>query len=118
MTRRGTRLETIIGQVPPLARMPSGCRFAARCPQAVAICHETRPRGLIWGGQRVRCHLQPAPHFPLPRQGRGVGGEGQRRFSKHDAFQSVAVFLSPTPPANGRGESTPKEGGKKHCLGG
>ena len=72
MTRRGTRLETIIGQVPPLARMPSGCRFAARCPQAVAICHETSPAWVeLGGGQRVRCHLQPAPHSPLPPAGEG-----------------------------------------------
>ena len=81
MTRRGTRLETIVGQVPPLARMPSGCRFAARCPLAVAICHETSPAWVdLGGGQRVRCHLHPALHSPLPI--RGEGSPRQRRTGK------------------------------------
>lgn len=33
-----TRLNTIEGQVPTLANMPSGCRFKNRCPQAEDDC--------------------------------------------------------------------------------
>jgi len=62
LARRGGRLETIAGQVPSLATMPSGCRFAARCPQAWSRCREEWPQ---WheatSGHRVRCHLLEEP---------------------------------------------------------
>jgi peptide/nickel transport system ATP-binding protein len=40
---RGTRLATIAGRVPELHRMPAGCAFADRCPQADAACREAVP---------------------------------------------------------------------------
>ncbi len=62
LARRGGRLETIPGQVPPLAAMPSGCRFAARCPHAWQRCRDEAP---AWHapapGHRVRCHLLETP---------------------------------------------------------
>ncbi|MDR1276673.1 MAG: dipeptide ABC transporter ATP-binding protein [Candidatus Accumulibacter sp.] len=52
-----SRLETIPGQVPPLARMPKGCRFAARCSFASEICREVPPEWTVKAsGCRVRCH--------------------------------------------------------------
>jgi peptide/nickel transport system ATP-binding protein len=36
-------LSTIPGQVPSIAAMPAGCRFAPRCPLRVAICSERDP---------------------------------------------------------------------------
>ena len=61
-TRRGARLETIAGQVPPLHSMPAGCRFAARCPHAWARCREESPGWSDCGdGHRVRCHLLDEP---------------------------------------------------------
>jgi peptide/nickel transport system ATP-binding protein len=36
-------LHTIPGTVPPINRMPHGCRFAARCALALGICRETNP---------------------------------------------------------------------------
>ncbi len=57
--RRGGELATIPGQVPALANMPSGCRFAARCPQAMAVCREQSPAWReIATGHVVRCHWQ------------------------------------------------------------
>ena len=57
LSRRGGRLETIAGQVPPLAAMPTGCRFAERCPQAFARCRVESPGWSDCGdGHRVRCH--------------------------------------------------------------
>ncbi len=57
MTRRHARLETIVGQVPPLHSMPPGCRFAARCPQAWERCRNESPAWTDQGhGHRVRCH--------------------------------------------------------------
>src|SRR5574343_1590539 len=38
ISRRGLRLTTIPGQVPALAAMPAGCRFADRCPHVMAVC--------------------------------------------------------------------------------
>ena len=40
---RGRRLAAIDGQVPQPGRMPKGCRFAPRCPFAVARCREESP---------------------------------------------------------------------------
>ncbi len=36
-------LHTIRGAVPPINRMPAGCRFAARCDLARDICRERNP---------------------------------------------------------------------------
>ena len=38
-----TRLEAIPGQVPDLARLPSGCAFRDRCPDAIDACADVRP---------------------------------------------------------------------------
>jgi peptide/nickel transport system ATP-binding protein len=57
LTRRGGRLETIAGQVPALAAMPTGCRFAERCPHAWERCRAEAPAWSDLGqGHRVRCH--------------------------------------------------------------
>jgi peptide/nickel transport system ATP-binding protein len=59
VSRRGTALTTIPGQVPSLAAMPAGCRFAERCPQVMPVCRESSP---AWReatpGHAVRCHWQ------------------------------------------------------------
>lgn len=59
ISRRGVRLTTIPGQVPPLAAMPAGCRFADRCQHVMPVCREQAPpwRELA-GGHAVRCHWQ------------------------------------------------------------
>lgn len=36
----GEDLQTITGQVPNLAALPTGCTFRERCPQAMALCVE------------------------------------------------------------------------------
>ncbi len=50
------RLATIPGQVPRLDGTFTGCRFAPRCPYAVARCREESPGWQSFGTQRVRCH--------------------------------------------------------------
>ena len=40
---REGRLATINGRVPTPAEMPTGCRFASRCPFVIAACREARP---------------------------------------------------------------------------
>jgi peptide/nickel transport system ATP-binding protein len=71
LARRGGRLETIPGQVPPLSQMPHACRFAARCPHAWELCRQEAPQWRqVAVGHRVRCHLDggqgasPAPAAP------------------------------------------------------
>lgn len=46
------RLPTIPGTVPPLDRLPPGCRFAGRCPVELPHCATTRP-ALV---DQVACH--------------------------------------------------------------
>ncbi|MBN8762976.1 MAG: ABC transporter ATP-binding protein [Thiobacillus sp. 63-78] len=55
-TGDGGRLATIAGQVPRLDAPLPGCRFAPRCPFAIARCREESPGWRELGGMRVRCH--------------------------------------------------------------
>ncbi|SFO18541.1 peptide/nickel transport system ATP-binding protein [Nitrosospira briensis] len=56
--RQGLRLAAISGNVPPLSREFSGCRFADRCDHAWELCHEVAPGWTsLAGEQQVRCHL-------------------------------------------------------------
>ncbi|QUL52970.1 ABC transporter ATP-binding protein [Paenibacillus tritici] len=53
------RLSSIPGQVPNPANLPSGCRFAPRCPVAVDRCREQLPELLeVQPGHICRCILQ------------------------------------------------------------
>jgi peptide/nickel transport system ATP-binding protein len=54
------RLTTIPGQVPRLDEPMRGCRFAPRCPYALARCRMESPGWQELKGQRVRCHLAGA----------------------------------------------------------
>jgi len=56
----GGRLTTISGQVPKPDQPMRGCRFASRCPHAVARCREESPDWQERNGQLVRCHLAGA----------------------------------------------------------
>jgi peptide/nickel transport system permease protein len=52
-----THLLGIPGAPPDLLRPPAGCRFAPRCPHAMAVCHAAEPRLLDIDGDLVRCVL-------------------------------------------------------------
>jgi peptide/nickel transport system ATP-binding protein len=55
---RKTRLEAIAGVVPSLLNPPHGCRFAARCRYATAVCREAEPPlREIEPGHKVACVL-------------------------------------------------------------
>jgi peptide/nickel transport system ATP-binding protein len=53
-------LDVIPGSPPDLRTPPPGCRFAPRCPMAMAICSEVVPPEVTFEGVRVACHLYPA----------------------------------------------------------
>lgn len=56
-----TRLRTIPGQPPSLAKQPPGCPFAPRCPAAQGPCHVSMPDMSVGRDKRHRF----ACHFPL-----------------------------------------------------
>ena len=67
VSRRGTLLTTIPGQVPSLAAMPAGCRFADRCAQVMPVCRERSPEWRETSvGHGVRCHWQSTPAETAP----------------------------------------------------
>jgi peptide/nickel transport system ATP-binding protein len=58
------RREGIAGRPPRLLDPPPGCRFAARCPQKMAVCERVDPPVQeLTPGHWVACHLHgmPAP---------------------------------------------------------
>ncbi|WP_394155707.1 ABC transporter ATP-binding protein [Loktanella salsilacus] len=56
----GKALAAIDGQVPSVDAMPLGCRFAPRCPFAIAQCHaEQPPLNNIGTGHMVACWRAP-----------------------------------------------------------
>ena len=61
-TPKSQRLNVISGTVPNLLRLPPGCRFAARCPQALPVCSQSQPTLLRVDRTDVACWLyQPQP---------------------------------------------------------
>lgn len=55
---QGLHVKPIAGQVPNLAELPVGCRFAPRCPLVQAICREVEPPLLSNNtGHAVACHV-------------------------------------------------------------
>jgi oligopeptide/dipeptide ABC transporter ATP-binding protein len=58
--RRTGALATIEGSVPPLEKMPAGCRFATRCPFADQRCHQEVPPSYEPApGHQVACWYAP-----------------------------------------------------------
>jgi peptide/nickel transport system ATP-binding protein len=53
------RLASIEGTVPDLRNPPPGCRFAPRCPFAVARCAEQPPLAELTAGHRAACWRAP-----------------------------------------------------------
>jgi peptide/nickel transport system ATP-binding protein len=52
---RRPRLASIEGVVPDLTRLPAGCRFAPRCPVAIAACQAPAELQEVAPGRWVRC---------------------------------------------------------------
>jgi peptide/nickel transport system ATP-binding protein len=56
--KRGRRLASIPGTVPPLNQVFTGCRFSDRCADVMARCHSAPPQLIESGpGHWVRCYL-------------------------------------------------------------
>lgn len=61
ISRRGLALATIPGQVPSLAQMPAGCRFAERCSHVMPICRQISPTWRNIDQHQLRCHWKASP---------------------------------------------------------
>ena len=55
---RQNRIE-LKGEIPSVARRPSGCEFHTRCPCAQDLCSSSRPQETIEGDRRYRCFFPP-----------------------------------------------------------
>jgi oligopeptide/dipeptide ABC transporter ATP-binding protein len=52
------RLRTIEGMVPDLSKLPPGCRFRQRCPEAIERCAQAEPPLLeLRPGRRAACFV-------------------------------------------------------------
>jgi oligopeptide/dipeptide ABC transporter ATP-binding protein len=62
MEQPGRALISIPGSPPRLDELPPGCRFAPRCPEAMARCHEETPPMTALGRRReASCFLLEEP---------------------------------------------------------
>ena len=64
---RRERLTPIEGSVPDPFEVPSGCRFAPRCPHAMARCGEEPRLMEVAPGHRVSCWLEEGRETAAPR---------------------------------------------------
>jgi oligopeptide/dipeptide ABC transporter ATP-binding protein len=54
----GGRLPTIAGMVPPISKLPPGCKFNPRCPDVMPICLGNEPARMIVAPEHdARCYL-------------------------------------------------------------
>ena len=56
-SERERQSTTIKGEIPSPVNVPQGCRFAGRCPQAMAVCRQQTPALREVQGRLVACHL-------------------------------------------------------------
>lgn len=53
---KGKKLPTIPGTVPPLSKVPEGCHFCTRCPEATKQCRSEQPPSVeVQPGHFVKC---------------------------------------------------------------
>ena len=77
------RLTTIEGAPPDALAMPSGCRFAARCPFRISKCDEHPPLEELAPGRKARCWVTQAgealpPASPPPPTAAVVRAAGEK----------------------------------------
>ncbi|MCO5731505.1 ABC transporter ATP-binding protein [Rhizobium sp. SSA_523] len=61
MTEEKERLFSIEGSPPPLGKLPAGCAFHPRCPQAQAVCRALSPLPRGGASHSVSCHFATIP---------------------------------------------------------
>jgi peptide/nickel transport system ATP-binding protein len=83
LERRGERLDSLPGRVPPPDAAITGCRFAERCPAVFARCREEAP-GFHEAvpGHFARCHLAEPQAAPGSAMG-GISPESNSAAAAH-----------------------------------
>ncbi len=85
VSRRGMALTTIPGQVPSLAAMPAGCRFADRCAHVMPVCRESAPDWRsVAVSHALRCYWS----------GSAAAAPDTPRLGLGDLMPEMAPFLS------------------------
>jgi oligopeptide/dipeptide ABC transporter ATP-binding protein len=73
-----TELHSIAGYPPNLIDPPPGCRFADRCPYAMAHCRDAEPvLTEVNAGQRAACYLYPGAGAEVPANAPQPAGHPQ-----------------------------------------
>lgn len=74
---RAVSWGSIPGSAPPLDHLPTGCRFAPRCPLAIQRCRDETPELRQYGDALVACHRHAEtdrPTYPVvPRACESAG---------------------------------------------
>ncbi len=100
LERRGERLDSLPGRVPPPDAVIVGCRFAERCPAVFARCHEEAPG---WHeaapGHFARCHLAEAKTLSPSGETGAEGGDIDAGIATH---AGIPVTTVPSPPSFGK----------------
>jgi peptide/nickel transport system ATP-binding protein len=68
-------LVGIPGAPPALSAMPTGCRYAPRCPLAYADCRTVEPALYPVGDAQARCLLYSLDHQPGPDAGAALSAQ-------------------------------------------
>jgi peptide/nickel transport system ATP-binding protein len=86
---RQARLATIEGMPPDLMALPSGCRFAPRCPRRIEKCQEDPPLEAVEAGHLAAC-WRAAELFA----GAGSAGPAAATATSPQPFADAAVRVS------------------------
>ncbi|MCY0869564.1 MAG: hypothetical protein OWT27_03120 [Firmicutes bacterium] len=57
MSSEDVTIDGIPGSPPDLLRLPIGCAFEPRCPEAKDVCRVSRPERVSAKGGEIECHL-------------------------------------------------------------
>jgi oligopeptide/dipeptide ABC transporter ATP-binding protein len=85
---------SIPGSAPPLDDLPTGCRFAPRCPLVMQRCRDEVPQLKQYGDAVVACHRHSEsdrPSYPVvPRTGESAGTTVARLSGVRHTYRSRA----------------------------
>jgi peptide/nickel transport system ATP-binding protein len=93
---RGERLRAIPGSPPDLGRLPTGCKFAPRCPFSVARCTEAEPDlATVGQSHQSRCWVQMSsvPASVLAEDRTAVSGAGGTPLAVRHREETVGTGL-------------------------
>ncbi len=80
LDRRQRAFSTVRGEIPSPVNPPPGCHFHPRCPFAMEICAQARPKlASIAAGHRSACHLNDPQARQSPRLPSAIEQQSQQQ---------------------------------------